>query len=427
MPDLPLDQIQGLVLRGYTHPRARHFMINIPNAAAGKKFVAAVTPMITTAKPWGVKPRTCYNIAFTKDGLHALGIDVPNAGLVPQFVEGAIARGGSQVGPSSDLGDHGASAPTNWILGLGTGDVHIILSLFAVDAEARDRGTDIVNSTMASAGVQPRGHQDADDVLGDSRIHYGYHDGISQPNIDGAPPRKNPDDQPIVSTGEFVLGYNAEGGLLRPGPSFDPANGTYSAFRILKQDVDAFFEYLNAAAALYDLTPEAVQAKFCGRWADGTPLVLSPETPDPSASLNNFNYIPNDKPARSCPIASHIRRSQRRNEDNQQHRLLRRAAPYGPPYVPKDGLERGLTGHFICSSLEMQYEFIMTQWVNGSTVTGLSRDPLLGAIDDANPPRFQLYWKGDKKSLEGFGRFTTTRGGAYCYLPSIAGLQTLSA
>ena len=42
-------------------------------------------------------------------------------------------------------------------------------------------------------------------------------------------------------------------------------------------------------------------------------------------------------------------------------------------------------------------------------------------------PRFQLHWKGDKKTLEGFGRFTTTRGGAYCYLPSISGLQKLSS
>lgn len=424
MPDLPLDQIQGFVLRGYTHPRARHFMINIPNAAAGKKFVAAVTPMITTATPWNVKPATCCNIAFTKDGLTALGIDVTKAGLVPEFVDGAIARGNTYVDPIRDLGDHGTSAPANWILGLGTGQVHIIVSLFALDPGARDQGTETIVSMMTSAGVQQLGHQDSDDILGDSRIHFGYHDGISQPNIAGGPPRNIKDDQPVVSTGEFVLGYNAEGGLFRSGPSFDPANGTYSAFRILKQDVDAFNEYLATAASLYDLPQEVVQAKFCGRWADGTPLVLSPETPDPSASLNNFDYS-KDKPARSCPIASHIRRSQRRNEDNQQHRILRRAAPYGPPYVPKDGIERGLTGHFICSSLEMQYEFIMTQWVNGSGVTGLSRDPLLGAIDGTSP-EFQLYWKGEKKKLEGFGRFTTTRGGAYCYLPSIAGLHALS-
>jgi Dyp-type peroxidase family len=425
MPDLPYDKIQGFVLRGYSHPRARHFMICAPTAAAGKKFVAALSPLITTAKPWDVKPAQCYNIGFTADGLSALGIDVGSAGLVAEFVQGAIARGTRLVSPDYDLGDHGSSAPAHWILGLGSGQVHIIVSVFALDVRARDEGTKVIESLMADAGVQSLGFQDSDDTLGDSRVHFGYHDSLSQPNIDGSP-RPVQDDQPIVSTGEFVLGYNAENSVFRAGPSFDPANGTYSAFRILQQDVDAFYEYLALAASEYDLPQEVIQAKLCGRWADGTPLVLSPDTPDPDVSRNNFDYS-KDKPARSCPIASHIRRSQRRNEDSQQHRLLRRAAPYGPAYVPKDGVERGLTGHFICSSLQQQYEFIISQWVNGSGVTGLARDPLIGAIDATTPPDFVLFWKGEKKHLEGFGRFTTTRGGAYCYLPSISGLQTLSA
>jgi deferrochelatase/peroxidase EfeB len=428
MPDLPFDQIQGFILRGYTHPRVRHFMINVPNAAAGRKFIGAVTPMITTATPWSVKPAQCCNIAFTADGLSALGIDVsnPGSGFSTEFVQGAIARGNSCVTPDYDLGDTGESAPANWILSLGTGRVHIIVSLFALDEGARDDGTSVINAMMKSAGVEPLGFHDSDDTLGDSRVHFGYHDSISQPNIDGAPPRNIKDNQPVVSTGEFVLGYNAENSVFRAGPLFDPANGTYSAFRILKQDVDAFYEYLAAAAAESDVPQEVIQAKLCGRWADGTPLVLSPDAPDPGVSLNNFDYS-KDKPARSCPIASHIRRSQRRNEDTQAHRLLRRAAPYGPPYVPKDGVERGLIGHFICSSLQQQYEFIVSQWVNGSTVTAQARDPLIGAIDETHPPDFILYWKGEKKHLKSFDRFTTTRGGAYCYFPSIAGLKALSS
>ena len=424
MTTLPLEQIQGFVLRGYSHPHARHFMIQVPAAANGKAFIAAITPRITTATLWTEKPVTCLNVGFTSDGLRALGIDVATANLSAEFTEGAVARGLSCTTDNFDLGDTGDSAPPGWVNELGTGNVHILLSLYALSAEARNAASADIVKVIATTRVSLLGTHDSDDVLGDSRIHFNYHDGISQPNIDGGTATTT-DKQPVVATGEFVLGYMGEGAVPRPGPSFDPQNGSYSAFRILRQDVDGFFAFLAAAAAEYNLTPELVQAKFCGRWADGTPLVLSPETPDPSLPLNDFDYS-GDKPPLKCPIASHIRRSQRRNEDTQQHRILRRAFPYGPPYVPNDGVERGLIGHFICTSLQQQYEFIISQWVNGSTVDARARDPLIGAVDADHPPTFVMDWKGEKKKVQSFGRFTTTRGGAYCYLPSIAGLQALA-
>jgi Dyp-type peroxidase family len=422
MTALPLDQIQGFVLRGYSHPRARHFMIHVPAAANGKAFVAAITPMITTATIWSEKPPVCLNVGFTADGLQTLGIDVAKANLSAEFVEGAIQRGFKYTGDDYDLGDTDDSAPNHWILDLGSGGVHVILSLYALDPNARDTATAAILQIVRDAGVKVLGTHDSDDVLGDSRVHFGHHDGISQPNIAGGTAKS--DNQPVVATGEFVLGYPAEANVPRPGPAFDPQNGSYSAFRILKQDVDEFFTFLAKAAAQYGLPQEVVQAKFCGRWADGTPLVVSPDHPADNPT-NDFDYS-GDFPARQCPIASHIRRSQRRNEDTQQHRILRRAFPYGPPYVPQDGQERGLNGHFICTSLQQQYEFVISQWVNGTTVDARSRDALIGAVDAQHPPAFNLYWKDQKTKVEGFGRFTTTRGGAYCYLPSIAGLQSLA-
>jgi hypothetical protein len=70
----------------------------------------------------------------------------------------------------------------------------------------------------------------------------------------------------------------------------------------------------------------------------------------------------------------------------------------------------------------------------GADVRVLSLNPtkhrgdvsLIGAVDADHPPTFVMNWKGEKKKVQGFGRFTTTRGGAYCYLPSIAGLQSLA-
>src|SRR5260370_35363660 len=51
------------------------------------------------------------------------------------------------------------------------------------------------------------------------------------------------------------------------------------------------------------------------------------------------------------------------------HRIVRRGLPYGPafdPAKPDDGVERGLLGLFIAVSLKDQFEFLMTEWGNGS-------------------------------------------------------------
>ncbi len=66
--------------------------------------------------------------------------------------------------------------------------------------------------------------------------------------------------------------------------------------------------------------------------------------------------------------------------------------PYGPTYDPKqpyDGIERGLLGYFINSSIENQYEFVLGHWVNDSEFAGAvrlhpkSKDPMIGTQDPA--------------------------------------------
>ena len=60
-----------------------------------------------------------------------------------------------------------------------------------------------------------------------------------------------------------------------------------------------------------------------------------------------------------------------------------------PPTKPDDGLERGLLGYFINSSIENQYEFVLGHWVNDSEFAGVvrldpkSKDPMIGTQDPA--------------------------------------------
>ena len=62
--------------------------------------------------------------------------------------------------------------------------------------------------------------------------------------------------------------------------------------------------------------------------------------------------------------------------------------PYGPVYDPTqpyDGIERGLLGYFINSSIENQYEFVLSHWVNDSEFAGAVRlQPEIEGSDDWN-------------------------------------------
>jgi hypothetical protein len=107
--------------------------------------------------------------------------------------------------------------------------------------------------------------------------------------------------------------------------------------------------------------------------------------------------------------------------------------PYGPQYDPHtsyDGKERGLLGLFICVSLEDQFEFLSAHWVNegglhGGVPTG-AKDPLLGA-NTPEGSKFRIPTDKGTFTLKGFPQFVTTRGGLYCFLPSITALRYIAS
>ena len=114
---------------------------------------------------------------------------------------------------------------------------------------------------------------------------------------------------------------------------------------------------------------------------------------------------------------------------------MRRGMPYGRAYDPAhpdDGVRRGLLGNFICASLVAQFEAVMYDWIN----LGL-QDPRITATNDpltgANKPGTSKFviplapHGGSSVELSGFGRFTKTVGGAYCFLPSMTALRFLAA
>ncbi len=110
--------------------------------------------------------------------------------------------------------------------------------------------------------------------------------------------------------------------------------------------------------------------------------------------------------------------------------------PYGPIYDPSqpyDGLERGLMGYFINSSIENQYEFVLSQWVNDSEFAGAvrlhprSKDPMIGAQDPSESVFVIPQANGAPAiKITGLASFVTTRAAAYCFLPSITAIKFIS-
>src|SRR5258706_257301 len=276
--------VQGTLLRGYRVDMARHFVLSITSAAKAGAFIAGLVdgagglPRITTATRWKVKPEGFVNVAFTAAGITALGV---TAQQLATFDQG-FQRGATDSFSAQTVGDVGPSAPANWIGGLSNGAaVHLILSLWVDDDPAElEKVTATLRAAFAGCITELSAHDGR--ALPDNHVHFGYRDNIAQPTVLGAPPRKHniPDDQPVVPTGEFLLGYaNASGGTSSLQPSQLSTNSSYAAFRILEQGVVGFEAFLAQYSQQAGISVEKLAANVCGRWRNGNPLELQPDDP----------------------------------------------------------------------------------------------------------------------------------------------------
>jgi Dyp-type peroxidase family len=435
---LDLTDVQGVVLRGYTMPRARHLVLRVDSPTAGRELLGSLVDgdprrsQVTTAKPWTEKPDSCLNLSVTFDGLAALGVPEESLASFPEeFAAGAAAR-------AERVGDVGPSAPEHWLPVFRDPGFHLLVSLFAQSDAAVEQATDDVLAGTAP-GLTELCRLDAA-LLGDRVDHFGYVDGISQPTVGDGPSPGPPDRLPVAPAGAFLLGHPSQFRDFTypvPEPAALGRNGSFAAFRMLAQDVDAFRDLLAGQSRRTGSSPELIAAQLCGRWRNGTPLVLSPdpdspEPPVPPEALNDFDYA-GDRRGERCPVGSHIRRMNPRDSrvagnGGHQHRIVRRGLTYGPPSdpaCPRDGQDRGLLGLFIGVSLRDQFEFVMSQWANDGLFAGglgRSQDPFLGAggtLPLASPH--------GRTALTDLPRLVTTRGGAYCFLPSITAIGHLAS
>jgi len=466
-----LDDIQGNILSGYRARSATHFFYEIVDPGPAREWLSQLHepspdwPGITPATRWtsrASRPATMVQVGFTFAGLQLLlperkgkaGLDLFPAA----FREGAVAR----AALNHDVGE---SDPAQWLFGAldskSRQPIHLVVSVFAQPSDAGRIATandDLDLSAQgkalawlqSSSGATAHGLKELwalkSEALTDGREHFGFHDGITRPRINGMCQSERADHQPAASPGEFVLGENYTSRF--GGPSIGPReakikdllrNGSFAAMRLLEQDVDAFDLAIGCEATRLKVQPELLEAKLMGRWkCTGQPLSLSLHDQEPGPELgpkrNDFDYAPSwehpdvldDHYGSRCPVGAHIRRTNPRSARvaGQRHsrRLLRRGMPATWPDV-KGHLRKGLLGLFFGASLEHQFEFIQQQWIHGDiAASGIrgEQDPIAG---QRSQPAMV--------AIPGVGSVTLpplvrTRGSLYLFYPGLSMLRDLA-
>ncbi len=432
---LELGDIQSGVLRPRPTPFAATYVaLRIDDRAAGRVLMRRLSGIVASAAhPKSPVRDTWVSASLTFAGLKSLGVSESSLeSFSPQFRQGMAAR-------AHQLGDVGESAPERWEKPLGTNEVHVVLTGISPDAVQLEEAIGRARAAYENApGIARIWRQDCH-VLPTETEPFGFKDGISHPAIEGSGiPGTNPHEVPLKA-GEFVLGYPDEyaGVSAVPQPEILGRNGSYVAFRKLHQRVAAFRRYLKANARDAD-EEEFLAAKMMGRWRSGAPLSSCPAHDDPdigadSAKNNDFLFKADDPLGYKTPLGSHIRRVNPRDADvagvPRIHRMIRRGTAYGPPLpegvLEDDGADRGLMFAFVGANLGRQFEFVQSEWINNSAFFGgtSERDPIAGAADGDGT--FPIPHRPMRRVLGALPRFVITRGGEYCFLPSLSALRWL--
>jgi len=426
--------------------------------------------------------RIC-NLAFTYEGLRAAGLSETQLACFPQeFREGMEAR-------ASVLGDFRLNHPRRWRLPVRNwpdpaADQPERIELTAVHAIVQLRRGTKDEAQLKIDELTDKNHPLHDDVerlfpqgtgtrvlavqpmrrycgpTGEPTEHFGFVDGIGQPEID--PPTSFQYYRNQVHLGEILLGYDNEadhapsaGGSCPFGKSERMAwlhNGSFLVVRKLRQDVEALEQAIgNLLRERPWLKREDVLAKMMGRKPDGTPLI------EQRAGRNDFDYG-SDAKGSLCPFQAHIRRANPRSIDpksppedvpaqpgQRTARLMRRGMSYGPPYTSKPGgaaearenaKERGIVFMAYNASITEQYE-VVQRWLNGGNSTGVfsgQSDPFLGVAENARPRYFRFKHGGEvvRMAIDGWDALAQEprpivrlEWGAYLFTPSIKALLKL--
>lgn len=448
------SEVQGGMLKSYGSDerpvtQGALLLMGITEPAAAQRFIAGLGPQYEADGP--PADGVYRNIAFTRPGLGRIGVREWVLRHFPkEFRDGMADRSGL-------LGDMRENHPRRWRLPRrhrrkGSGplppveldEVDFLIQLRIAPGPEQD-GAKLLAETIATLEASAEGAMllaveemvslaPLLGVPGASINHLGFHDGLSQPAARHGPPPPAPDPDD-VRLGELLCGYgNDQGDTADPDPRARKRlihNGSFLVVRKTGLDVAAFDEFLEneskKVARELDLpwfNREELAARLMGRYRDGRPLIR----PD-AGRHNRFDYETDDPDGDKCPYASHIRRTNPRNQflGRPAPRLFRRGMSYGPLFEEEPEAPRGIMFMAYNASIAEQFEVIQ-RWINGGNSSGVAaaqNDPIMGVRPRQGAHIFRFVVDGKVARVEIPKPFSSLEWGAYFFVPSRAALRAI--
>jgi deferrochelatase/peroxidase EfeB len=465
-PMANVNNVQAIVARSSAKPLSAVLLFKLGQAAPAKKFLRDCSVNIPAGAALEAQGQPALHLMFSWKALEILLAGRANLDLAKGrkefeafFVDPVQAPDGQGV--VRQLGFIGVSSPKTWWDGkFASGDIDLAVHASFDTAEQKSEQLARLRQSARDRGLQELALDAFDDgaLSGfrppDGRLHFGYRDGITAPNIDWndtRPPNS-------VNLREFVVGYPNDDyptAPQNPGAWQDFArDGSFVGISWVHQDVAAFNKFLqdNAGRTPQHVDPtlaeEWIAAKLMGRWRHGSPLMNYPDVPPPTPQLNdNFGYA-TDPDGIKCPVTAHIRVANSRDQSmkfanqvrfpNGPPRVIRRGFSYGPALqgVHDDGKNRGVVGLFFFARINEQFYTIL-RWMQKTEFSNVfkkipngfnAQDALIGSREDpsANTKHHIPLPGGDHLTLQLID-FLRYKGVVVLFAPSMAALQTLAA
>jgi deferrochelatase/peroxidase EfeB len=459
-----VGNLQAIIARSSSKPLLAVLLFRFGDASGARAFLKKWTSR-TAAGMAPDRDGPAFHFMFSWRGMETVlsgrpGFDVAQGRreFEVYFVDPAQAPDG---GIAEQLGFLGASAPAIWWDGkFRSGDIDLAIHVGFDTPEQKAECLAELRQSAASFDVQELALEGWDDGAlsgnrpADGRLHFGYRDGITTPNVDwqdtGTPG--------TVDCREIVVGYpnnDYPTAPFRPGPWQDFArDGSFVGLSWVYQDVAGFNKFLKANAAQAaqhvgaELAEEWIAAKLMGRWRHGSPLAKFPDAPPPQPELDDAFGYSHDPEGLKCPLGAHIRVANCRDQPlkfaNQSRfpkgppRVIRRGFSYGPHLegTEDDGKDRGVVGLFYFARINEQFYTIL-RWMQTTDFSeaykrlenGYSaQDAVIGnRADPKAETRFTVSLAGKPPVIFGLENFIRYKGVAVLFAPSIEALNVMAS